>query len=55
MEQGYHSIDRERLVRVTIYEPGVKKEQVKVNNKFAKKHAVLIGNGDKFKFKGELG
>ena len=55
MEQGYHSIDCERLVRITVYELGVKKEQVKVNNKFAKRHAVLIENGDKFKFKGELG
>lgn len=51
LEQGYHSIDCERLVRITVFEPGVNKEQVKENNIFSKRHNVLVSDNGKFEFK----
>lgn len=51
LEQGYHSIDHERLVAITIFESGVDKEMVKQENRFSKRHDVLIGDSGKFEFK----
>ena len=51
LEQGYNSVDRERLVRITVFEPGVNKESVKVENQFSKRHAVLLEQEGRFEFK----
>lgn len=45
------SIDREILLRVVVYEPGVKKEDVKKENNLTKRHFVLIPNGNGYEFK----
>lgn len=51
VEQTYHSIDYEPLARITVFEPGVNKEQIKAKNIFRKRHDVLVENGGKFDFK----
>ena len=55
IEQGFHTVDNERLVIITVFETGVNKEQVKADNEYAKRHLVLVSNDDQFEFKGELG
>lgn len=51
LEQGYNSVDRERLVSITVYEPGVNKELAKSENQFSKRHAVLVERDGEFEFK----
>lgn len=36
------SVDREELQIITVYEPGVNKQQVKKENKYSKRHGYLI-------------
>ncbi|MGM9925189.1 MAG: hypothetical protein ACI35R_13170 [Bacillus sp. (in: firmicutes)] len=50
LEQGYHTVDHERLTIVTIYEPGVNKEHIKQENGFSKRHNVLIPVNDSYEF-----
>lgn len=52
LEQGYHTLDRERLVTITIFEPEANKEDVKAVNGYSKRHWVLVLNGDSYEFKG---
>lgn len=40
----------ERLQVVTVYPVGVKKEQIKKENRYSKRHFVLSGNGKRFEF-----
>ena len=51
LEQGYHTIDRERLVTITIFEPEAKKEDVKAVNGFSKRHSVLLERNGQFVYK----
>ena len=51
LEQGYHTIDRERLITVTIFELGANKEDVKAVNGFSKRHSVLIERDGQFVYK----
>lgn len=51
LEQGYWSIDNERLVTITIFDTETKKEDVKAVNGFSKRHSVLVFNGDAYEFK----
>ena len=51
LEQGYHTIDRDRLITITIFEHGAKKEDVKGINGFSKRHSVLICNEQSCEFK----
>jgi len=51
LEQGYHTLDRERLVTITIFEPGAKKEDVKAVNGFSKRHSVLLERDGKLVYK----
>lgn len=51
LEQGYHTIDRERLITITIFESEAKKEDVKAVNGFSKRHSVLICDGQTCEFK----
>lgn len=53
LEQNYNSIDHESLQTITIFEAGIKKEDVKQVNGFSKKHKVLIMSGGNFKYKGQ--
>lgn len=39
------SVDREELNVITIYEPGIKKEDIKKMNKYSKRHGVLVKRG----------
>ncbi|WP_445506813.1 hypothetical protein [Niallia sp. 03190] len=43
--------DNEDLEIITIYESGLRKEEVKRLNPYNKKHNVLIRNGDSYYFK----
>lgn len=52
LEQGYHTIDNERLVTITVFEPGVNKQAVRQENQFSKRHKVLIERNGEFEFKG---
>lgn len=45
------SVDREKLIVVTIYEPGISKEQVKKFNRFSKRHDVLVPGADGYEWK----
>jgi len=49
-EHQAKSIDREYLSVLTIYEPGINKEQVKKINKYSKKHHVLVSRQDKYEW-----
>ena len=51
LEQGYHTIDNERLLTITVYEPGVDKKTVRKENPYSKRHAVLVECQGKFEFK----
>lgn len=52
LEQGYHTIDNERLVTITVYEPGINKKAVRQENPYSKRHKVLIERNGEFEFKG---
>lgn len=52
LKQYTHSIDNERLIVLTIFEDGMKKEHVKRLNEFSKRHLVLYSAGKKFEYKG---
>ena len=45
------SVDKEKLTIISIYEPGINKQQVKLENRYSKKHEVLVSNGDSYRFK----
>lgn len=45
------SKDGEQLQIVVCYEPGVTKEQVKKENRYSKKHQVLVGDGHFYRYK----
>lgn len=51
LEQGYHTVDHERLIAITIFESGVDKEMVKQENRFSKRHGVLVGSNNTFEYK----
>ena len=46
------SVDKEKLTIISIYEPGINKQQVKLENRYSKKHGVLVSNGDSYRYKG---
>lgn len=50
IEQVRQSVDRELLQVVVIYEPGVNKQTAKAENRFSKRHKVLIGHGNSYEF-----
>ncbi|MEH6941506.1 hypothetical protein [Bacillus sp. JJ722] len=50
LEQGFNTIDHERLTIITIYEEGINKERVKKENGFSKKHQVLVPNGHSYAY-----
>lgn len=52
LEQGYHTVDNERLMTITVYEPGIDKKTVRQENPFSKRHKVLIERNGEFEFKG---
>lgn len=45
------SVDKEKLTIISIYEPGVSKQQIKLDNRYSKKHEVLVSNGDSYRYK----
>ena len=51
LEQGYHTIDNERLITITVYEPGVDKKAVRQENPYSKRHKVLVERNGEFEFK----
>jgi hypothetical protein len=44
------NFEGDELLVVTLYEPGVKKEQIKKENPYTKEHDILIPVGNKFEF-----
>ncbi|MGM9923057.1 MAG: hypothetical protein ACI35R_02265 [Bacillus sp. (in: firmicutes)] len=46
------SVDNERLMVISIFEPGINKQQIKIENRYSKKHEVLVSNGDSYRYKG---
>jgi hypothetical protein len=44
------NFEGDELLVVTLYEPGVKKEQIKKENPYCKQHEILVSVGDKFEF-----
>lgn len=50
-EHKFKTIDNEFLQVITVYEPGVNKEQVKKINRYSKRHHVLIKRSDGFDWK----
>lgn len=51
VETKAKSVDHEHLVRIIVYEEGIKKEQTKKENFFSKRHYVLVPNGKGYDFK----
>lgn len=45
------SVDNEDLIIVSIFEPGISKQQIKLENRFSKRHEVLVSNGDSYRYK----
>lgn len=45
------SKDGESLQIITVFESGVKKEQVKLENRYSKRHEVLVPIGDSYDYK----
>ncbi|WNS74256.1 hypothetical protein RRV45_15200 [Bacillus sp. DTU_2020_1000418_1_SI_GHA_SEK_038] len=45
------NFEGEELLIVTVWEPGIKKEQLKKDNRYSKAHEVLIFNGKYYEFK----
>ncbi len=50
-EHEARSAEGEKLQVVVIHPEGVNKEQVKKENRFSKRHRVLVSNGFKYEFK----
>ena len=46
------SVDDEKLTIVSIFEPGINKQQIKLENRYSKKHKVLVSNGNSYRYKG---
>ena len=44
------NFEGDELLVVTLYEPGVTKEQIKKENPYSKEHDILIMVGNKFEF-----
>jgi hypothetical protein len=45
------NLENDELMVVTIFEPGIKKEDLKKQNIYSKNHQVLIFNGHSYEFK----
>ena len=45
------SVDDEKLIVVSVYEPGINKQQIKLENRYSKKHEVLVSNGESYRYK----
>jgi len=52
-EHQKHTLDGEELSILTCYEEGVRKEDIKKENPFCKKHEILINCGTFYEFIGE--
>jgi hypothetical protein len=50
-EHQAKSRDGEKLQVVVIHQEGINKEQVKKENRYSKRHSVLVLSGHKFEFK----
>lgn len=44
------SVDRDDLVVLTVYEPGINKESVKKINKYSKRHYVLVPDKENYEW-----
>lgn len=44
------TLENDELMIVTVWEPGVKKEEIKKDNIYSKTHEVLIFNGHSYEF-----
>ncbi|WHY76089.1 hypothetical protein QNH20_18425 [Neobacillus sp. WH10] len=49
-EHQKHTLDGEELSILTCYEEGIKKEQIKKENPFSKKHEILKFDGQRYEF-----
>lgn len=47
----HKTIDNELLPVITIFEPGINKEQVKKINRFSKRHHVLVKRGENYEMR----
>lgn len=49
-EYRAESIDREKLMVLTIFEEGVNKQQAKKENRYSKRHKVLLRRGSVYEY-----
>lgn len=45
------SIDHELLLRIVVFEEGIKKEDAKKENRYCKRHSALVRTGKGYEFK----
>lgn len=50
IEQIRLSIDRELLQTVVVFEPGVNKQKAKAENRYSKRHKVLVPYGKSYDY-----
>lgn len=51
VEHGAESIDREKLIVVTVYEEGVNKEHIKRMNRYSKRYSTLLPRGEGYEWR----
>ena len=45
------SVDNEKLTIISVFEPGINKQQVKKDIRYTKRHQVLVSSGDSYRYK----